>query len=81
MIRITKQTRLKTEDIIQHASAFFGKGGEALEEKQRNPCCISFEGGGGYVTVSVVEEDEYRTIDVETREFEYQAKRFLKKFK
>jgi hypothetical protein len=81
MIRITKQTRLKTEDIIQRASTFFGKEGEALEEKQRNPCCISFEGAGGYVTVSVVEEDKYRTIEVETREFEYQAKRFLEKCK
>lgn len=81
MIRITKQTRLKTEDIIKRASTFFGKGGEALEEKQRNLCCISFEGAGGYVTVSVIEEDKYRTIDVETREFEYQAKRFLEKFK
>ena len=81
MIRITKQTRLKPQDIIERASNFFGKEGEALEEKQRNPCCISFEGAGGYVTVSVIEEDKYRTIDVETREFEYQAKQFLKKFK
>jgi hypothetical protein len=81
MIRITKQTRSKTEDIIKQASTFFGKGGEALEENQRNPCCISFEGAGGYVTVSVIEEDKYRTIDVEAREFEYQAKRFLEKFK
>lgn len=77
MIRIARQTRLKPTDIIDRASDFFGEGGEALEEKERNPCCISFEGAGGYVTVSVVDEDSHRMVDVETREFEYQVKRFL----
>jgi len=79
MIRIAKQTRLKPEDIMERASKYFGKGGEELQEMQRNLCCISFEGVGGYVSVSVVEEDKHRVVDVESREFEYQAKRFLEK--
>ena len=77
MIRMTKQTRLKPPDVIVRASEFFGKGGEGLEETERNPCCISFEGAGGYVAVSVVEEEKHRTVDIESREFEYQVKRFL----
>ena len=77
MIRITRQTRLKPADIIDRASDFFGEGGEALEENIRNPCCISFEAAGGYVAVTVVDDDNHRMVDVETREFEYQAKRFL----
>jgi hypothetical protein len=79
MIRIAKQTKLKPKDVIERASNFFGEGGEQLEVKERNPCCISFEGAGGYVAVSVVDEDKHRMVDVETREFEYQAKRFLEK--
>ena len=81
MLRIAKQTRLKPPEIIVRASEFFGKGGKGLEETERNPCCVSFEGAGGYVAVSVVDEDKHRTIDVETREFEYQVKRFLQKIK
>jgi hypothetical protein len=77
MLRITRQTRLKPADIIDRASDYFG--GEALEEKERNPCCISFEGAGGYVAVTVVDEDNHRMVDVETREFEYQVKRFLER--
>ena len=77
MIRIAKQTRLNAPDVIVRASGYFGAGGEGLEETERNPCCISFEGAGGYVAVSVVDEEKRRTVDVETREFEYQAKRFL----
>ena len=77
MIRIAKQTRLKPEDIIVKAVKFFGKEGEQLEEKERNPCCVCFEGSGGYVSISVVDESKMRTVDVETREFEYQLKRFI----
>ena len=77
MIRITKQTNLKPEDIIIKAAKFFGSQGEQLEEKERNPCCISFEGGGGYISISIAEEGVRRAVDIETREFEYQAQRFL----
>jgi hypothetical protein len=48
-----------------------------LDETERGPCCISFSGVGGYVTVTVSEQDDQREVDVETREFEYQAKQFL----
>ncbi len=77
MIKIAKQTGLAPEKVIDRASKFFGKGGEGLEEKERNPCCISFEGGGGYVSISIYDEEKHRMVDVETREFEYQAKQFL----
>lgn len=77
MIKIAKQTRLGVEEIIDRASRFFGKSGEGLEEKESNPCCITFEGGGGYVSISVIDEERQRMVDIETREFEFQAKRFL----
>jgi hypothetical protein len=79
MIRISRETQLKPIDIIERASGFFGAGGEGLAQKERNPCCISFEGAGGYVAVTVTDEEKHRRVDVETREFEYQAKRFLEK--
>ena len=78
MIRMAKQTRLKPEEIIARAVEFFGEKGEQLEERERNPCCVYFNGGGGYVSISIAEESKKRTLDIETREFEYQVKRFLK---
>jgi hypothetical protein len=77
MIRIAKKTRLNTDEILAKASRYFGKGGEGLDEMERGPCCISFGGGGGYVTVTVFEKTEQQEVEVETREFEYQVKRFL----
>jgi hypothetical protein len=75
---MAKQTRLNPEDIIARAVEFFGEKGEQLEERDRSRCCIYFEGGGGYVSISIVEDGKKRTLDVETREYEYQVKRFLK---
>jgi hypothetical protein len=77
MIRISKKSRLNTDEILAKASRYFGKGGEGLDETERGPCCISFSGVGGFVTVTVSEETNKREVDVETREFEYQAKQFL----
>ena len=77
MIRISKTTRLTSDEIIRRAATFFGKGGEGLEQTSLQPCCASFAGGGGHVSVFVTDEETQRTVDVESREFEYQAKRFL----
>ena len=74
---MAKQTRLKPEEIIARAVEFFGEKGEQLDERDRNQCCVYFEGGGGNVAISIVDESKKRTLDVETREFEYQVKRFL----
>lgn len=77
MLRISKHSRLSTGEIIAKASRYFGKGGEGLDETERGPCCISFSGGGGYATVAVCEQNGQREVEVETREFEYQARQFL----
>jgi len=77
MIHISKKSRLNPDEILAKACRYFGKGGEGLDETERGPCCISFSGVGGYVTVAVSERNDLREVDLETREFEYQAKRFL----
>jgi hypothetical protein len=79
MLRISKATHLKPGEIIERAAGFFGQGGEGLEETARADCCISFAGAGGYVSVTVIDDGASRSADVETREFEYQAKRFLER--
>jgi hypothetical protein len=77
MIRITKETTHSADEVLRSASDFFGTQGLGLEEKERNSCCVSFEGGGGYVSVSLVEAGGKRDVDVESREWEYQVKKFM----
>ena len=79
MLKIAKQTKLVPVEVIDRALNFFGKGGWGLEEKERYPCCISFEGGGGHVTISIVDQEKHRKVTVDTREHEYPVKHFLEK--
>ena len=79
MLRISKQTKLKPEQILLQATDYFGKGGLGLDEKEKNPCCIYFEGAGGHISINIVDEDKHRDVEVESREWDYQAKRFLEK--
>ena len=73
------ETKLTPEQAIQKAVAFFGKGGLGLDvdTNERNPCCATFEGGGGHVRVTVA-EGEKTTVELETREWDYDAKRFMR---
>jgi hypothetical protein len=77
MIRISKTSRISADQIIDRAARFFGKDGEGLEEMERGACCIYLTGAGGHVMVQVSEQDDQRTVDVESQEFDYQAKKFL----
>ena len=77
MLRISKQTRLKPEQILLQAANYFGTDGLGLEEKEKNPCCVYFEGAGGYISINIQDDDKYRDVEVESREWDYQAKQFL----
>ena len=78
MIVLEKITSEKRENLIRKAKSFFGSGGIGLDISSEGNCCITFTGGGGYVTVTVKEDQaEKSRIEVETREWDYQAKKFL----
>ena len=75
-MRYGLETKLSATEILNRAERYFGEGGLGLEVTSRNECCISLAGGGGHVTVTVTEGDK-TSIDVETREWDYQVKKFM----
>ncbi len=75
-MRYGTDTELSTWEVLNEAEEYFGAGGLRLEVTSRDNCCISLAGGGGHVTVTVA-EGERTSVDIETREWEYQVERFL----
>jgi uncharacterized protein (AIM24 family) len=75
-VRYATETTLSTSQVLDRASEYFGEGGLGLVETSRDDCCISLEGGGGHVTVTVTEGDK-TSVDVETSEWDYQVKKFM----
>jgi hypothetical protein len=75
-MRFGTETKLSTSDVLSRAEQYFGKGGLGLEIASQDNCCLSLTGGGGHVTVTVT-EGETTSVDVETREWDYQVKKFI----
>ena len=79
MPRYETKTKKSPEETIKAAIAFFGEGGLGLESEEQEGCCAFFEGGGGFVRVTVNQEEGRTTVDLETREWDRQVKRFMQK--
>jgi glucokinase len=79
MARYSVNTKLSPEEAIKKAIAYFGAGGLGLEVTEQNPCCVTFSGGGGHVTVTAGTEENKTVVELETREWDYQVRQFIHK--
>ena len=78
MIVLEKKTKEKRVELLKKAKIFFGSEGEGLTISSESDCCIVFQGGGGYITISFnKEETDYTKVIIESKEWDYQAKKFL----
>ncbi|MFP4618142.1 MAG: hypothetical protein ACLFMZ_04805 [Spirochaetaceae bacterium] len=78
MLVLENKTKKKVEDILNEARSFFGPQGEGLSLISEQDCCITFEGGGGHITISITGQEAHNNIvEVESKEWDYQAKQFL----
>ena len=76
MINLEVKTKLAQEEVVKRLKAFFGKGGLGLNLTEESPQCLSFEGGGGYVTATACSDGDKTRINLLTQEWDYQVKEF-----
>ena len=81
MIAVSFETKKDPKEILDKAIKYFvNKVG--LEIVKQNDCSITFEDKKriGCVNIMVSKKDEKFEVEVESREFEYDAKEFAKEF-
>jgi hypothetical protein len=76
MLNLKCKTKLSQEDVVKQTKRFFGEGGLGLKLTEETPQCLTFEGGGGFVTVTVCSEEGQTRVALVTQEWDYQVKRF-----
>lgn len=76
MARYGVYTKLDPEEVIRRAVDFFGEGGLGLTVTEQGSCCATFE-GGGHVAV-YVNAGEKTEVELVTREWDYDVKRFMR---
>lgn len=79
MARYGKESKLSPTKVLEKAIEFFGPGGVGLEVKEQDEGCARFEGGGGHVFVRVCKGEKGTEVELETREWDYQVKQFMRK--
>lgn len=77
MARYGMETKLKPEEAIKRAEAYFGEKGLGLKMTQKEPCCIDLEGGGGHVSVTAIAGKPKTKVELETREWDYHMRKFM----
>ena len=79
MLKMSAKTKLSPEEVIKRAVAFFGPGGQGLAVKDESAGYVCFEGGGGVVEVIASAEGKGASVELVSREWDYQIKEFLGK--
>lgn len=77
MLRLSVDTKLTPQQVLDRASKYFGQRGLTLGAEQPSAGGVVYTGAGGYVSIWAggVEGDLTEVI-LETREWEYDARHF-----
>ena len=76
MLSVEYRSGLKPEEITKRLKEYFRRdlGLELTEEK---PGCLTFEGGGGFVTASLHEEKQKTKVEIVTRQWDQKVREFV----
>lgn len=79
MILLGKESKLTTTEVLETAIKYFGPDGLGLDVSHWDAAHVQLQGGGGYVTVraNVPRNGSLTNVEVESREWERDAERFL----
>lgn len=82
MIVLAFETKKDQQEIFAKATKYFVDQ-VGLKIIEQGDCCIHFEDDNhlGHVKLTVAQKDGKFEVDVESKEFEYHAKKFVSDFK
>jgi hypothetical protein len=69
-------TKLRSQEALARAIAYFGRGGQGLELTSKGDLSLVFKGGGGYVAITAQPGDK-TTLELETREWDRAVRQFM----
>jgi hypothetical protein len=79
MILLGKESKQSTTQVLERAVRYFGPDGLGLDVGHWDAASVLLQGGGGYVTVRANprRDQGLTSVEIESREWERDAERFL----
>jgi hypothetical protein len=81
MINLEVKSKLNPEEVVKRAVNFFGPKGYGLEVKEQSESCAYFEGGGGGIEVTACIKENETSVELQSREWDFQVKEFINKIR
>lgn len=79
MARYSTESKRSFQQLNKAAEDFFGENGLGLKNTSQDDCCLSFTGGGGYVSITIRENNGKRQVELDVSEWDAHIPRFLRK--
>lgn len=76
MLSLTVRTKFSAQQVIRRALVWFGPKGLGLVPVEQQEGCIFFEGGGGFVRITVCAEKQGSRAQLFSREWEEPLRSF-----
>lgn len=76
MLNLSTKTKLKPEEIIKKAKAFFGKEHGLEFEECEDPYSFDFKSSLGCVSITIEAIEGVCEVNMVTKEFDYQVRQF-----
>lgn len=76
-MRYQVHTELSPSEALQRALTHFGAGGVGLHVTSQSVFGLVFQGGGGYVAITVQPGQAETVLECETREWDYPVRQFM----
>ena len=77
MLKLAVKTKPSLEDVVKRTMGVFDSGGYGPEARELTGTCAYFVGGGGDVTACA--EGKGASVQVESREWDFQTMEFISK--
>ena len=77
-MRYEVTTKLSPQQAIAYAKDYFGPQGVGLEVIDEEEASVTLQGGGGHVFVIACPGAKKTTLELETREWDYPVRQFMR---
>lgn len=78
-MRYEVTTGLSQQEAMARVKEYFGPHGVGLEVIDEQETCVTFQGGGGHVSVVARPAEHKTNLELETREWDYAVRKFMEK--
>lgn len=79
MARYSTSSKWNAQKVSAAAEDYFGSNGLGLQNNSQDDCCLSYEGGGGYVSITIQEVDGKSEVELNVSEWDARIPAFLRK--